>query len=50
MTGAFSMETEMVSALFWVGVGIVVKVLVPMPMVDDRVRAAYAWVKNWFVA
>lgn len=31
---------------WWVVVGVVLKILVPMPWLDDPVRAAYRWVKN----
>jgi hypothetical protein len=34
------------SAGWWIAVGIVLKILVPMPFLDDPVRSAWRWAKN----
>jgi hypothetical protein len=33
-----------IANLLGIAVGVALKILVPMPFLDDKVRAAYAWV------
>ncbi len=32
--------------LFWIAVGIVIKVLIPMPFLDDPIRAGWGWLRD----